>query len=233
MNNRQSNTSSHNVLLFLFTYNDFINCSAVDGLSLLLFLHRISPAFDKVLSQKWRCVNYTFILCGSSVETDVRLCDSFPTLSIKHRIVRYATPLNTCDTPPMLRLSHVTWVFPITLRSRNMRTMPTVLKSIPLTDQFPILLQYYIRNTKYLSLWFLHITLNSLPDEVPHHWRWLVKCVWVWRGSSYCLWLHCLPAPGFQLKAPCMKSLVSTEQHRYIDGYRCIVPVRYSSTAAM
>ncbi len=187
MNNRQSNTSSHNVLLFLFTYNDFINCSGVDGLGLLLFLHRISPAFDKVLSQKWRCVNYTFILCGSSVETDVRLCDSFPTLSIKHRIGRYATPLNTC----------------------------------------------YIRNTKCLSLWFLHITLNSLPDEVPHHWRWLVKCVWVWHGSSYCLWLHCLPAPGFQLKAPCMKSLVSTERHRYIDGYRCIVPVRYSSTAAM
>ncbi len=58
----------------LFTYKDFY----LKILSVLLlmdlayffffFLHRISPAFEKILSQKptkWSCVNSTFILCGS------------------------------------------------------------------------------------------------------------------------------------------------------------------------
>ncbi len=48
----------------------------------------------------------------------MQLCDLFPTLSIKHRIGRYAR-LETLVTRPDAsnRLSHVTWVFRITLRS--------------------------------------------------------------------------------------------------------------------
>ncbi len=99
----------------------------------------------------------------------MQLCDLFPTLSIKCRIGRYAR-LETLVTRPDAsnRLSHVTWVFRITLRSsvsKHLRFgISTPCRNVSFASAIP---------TLYRSLGF---------------WPWTVTLCFLW---MFC----CLPWP--------------------------------------